>query len=176
MTTIVKSVDVEVPVHTAYNQWTQFTTFPKFMAGVRRVDQLSDTVTHWDTEIAGVHREFDARITEQLPDERIAWRAVDGPEQSGVVTFHRLDDTHTRVHLQMDFEPSGFTELAGTALGLVERRVQGDLDRFKTFIEDRGQETGGWRGHIERPPQAGEARFTEHGPGPVQPPGTSPPR
>lgn len=151
MTTIEQSVDVEVPVTTAYDQWTQFESFPEFMEGVDRIDQLTDTTTHWVTSIAGVHREFDAQITEQLPDERVAWTSVDGPKQAGVVTFHRLDDDHTRVMLQLDYEPEGVVETAGDKLGVVQHRIKGDLDRFKKYIEARGTATGGWRGQVDRP-------------------------
>ena len=151
MSTVTESVDVEVPVRTAYNQWTQFEEFPRFMEGVQEIRQLDATHTHWKTEIAGVKREFDAEITEQLPDERVAWKSVEGEKQAGVVTFHRLDDTHTRVTVQMDFDPQGFVENAGDKLGIVDRRVKGDLKRFREFIEHRGQETGGWRGDVPRP-------------------------
>ena len=155
-TTIEKSVDVAVPVSTAYNQWTQFESFPHFMEGVEEVQQITDTRTHWRTKIAGVQREFDAEITEQHPEERIAWRTIDGPYQAGVVTFHRLDDQHTRVMLQLEYHPDSLVEKAGTALGVVQRRVEGDLERFKQFIESRGQETGAWRGEVPRRPQQGE--------------------
>jgi uncharacterized membrane protein len=155
-TTIEKSVDVAVPVRTAYNQWTQFESFPQFMEGVEEVQQVNDTRTHWRTRIAGVEREFDAEITEQHPDERVAWHTVDGPYQAGVVTFHRLDDERTRVMLQMEYHPDTLAEKAGTALGLVQRRAEGDLERFKQFIESRGQETGAWRGDVPRPPQQGD--------------------
>jgi uncharacterized membrane protein len=151
MSTIEKSVEVEVPVTTAYNQWTQFESFPEFMEGVDRIDQISPTTTHWVTSIGGVHREFDAEITEQNPDERIAWTSVDGPKQAGVVTFHRLGEGTSKVMLQMDFEPEGVVETAGDKLGVVGRRVEGDLKRFKSFIESRGTEEGGWRGTVERP-------------------------
>jgi uncharacterized membrane protein len=156
VTTIEKSIDVEAPVSRAYNQWTQFETFPAFMAGVERVSQLTPTRTHWEINIGGVRREFDAEITEQHPDERVAWRSVEGPEHGGVVTFHRLNDHTTRVHLQMQYHPETLTEKAGAALGAVGTRIKGDLERFKDFIESRGQETGGWRGDVNRPPQAGE--------------------
>jgi len=155
VTTIEKSVDVSTPVRTAYNQWTQFESFPKFMEGVDRITQQTPTRTHWKTTIGGVTREFDAEITEQHPDERVAWRSMDGPTHAGVVTFHRLDDRTTRVHLQMEFAPESFTEKAGAALGVVGHRIQGDLDRFKEFIEGRGGETGSWRGDVQPPPQAG---------------------
>jgi uncharacterized membrane protein len=149
MTTIEQSMDVEVPVSTAYNQWTQFEEFPAFMEGVETVTQVTDDRLHWKTRIAGVEREFDAQITEQHPDERIAWRTLDGPDQAGVVTFHKLDPGKTRVMLQLDFDPEGFVEQAGDKLGLVKSRVKGDLERFKTFIEKRSVETGAWRGDIE---------------------------
>ena len=149
MTTIEQSMDVEVPVSTAYNQWTQFEEFPRFMEGVEEVKQVTDDRLHWVTKIAGVKREFDAEITEQHPDERIAWRALDGPDQAGVVTFHKLDPGKTRVMLQLDFDPEGVVEQAGDKLGLVKARVKGDLDRFKSFIEERNAETGAWRGDIQ---------------------------
>ena len=146
-----ESVDVAVPVRTAYNQWTQFEEFPRFMSGVKEVRQLGDTMTHWTVEIGGVTREFDARITEQLPDERIAWTSVSGPKQGGVVTFHRLDPTHTRVTAQLEMEPEGLAEKVADKTGIVGSRVKGDLERFRTFVESRGGETGAWRGTVERP-------------------------
>jgi len=158
VSTIEKSIDVHVPVRTVYNQWTQFESFPAFMAGVDRVTQVTDTLTHWETTIAGAHREFDAEITEQHPDERIAWRTVDGSPHGGVVTFHRLDDKTTRVAVQMEYEPESLAEKAGAALGVVGNRVRSDLERFKEFIETRGQETGAWRGDVPRSPQRGEAQ------------------
>jgi ribosome-associated toxin RatA of RatAB toxin-antitoxin module len=156
MTTIEKSVDVAAPVRTAYNQWTQFESFPSFMDGVERITQETPTRTHWRTVIGGVIREFDAEITEQHPDERIAWHSVDGPHHAGVVTFHRIDDSTTRVHLQMEYAPDSLPEKAGTALGVVGHRIQGDLRRFKEFIEAHGTETGAWRGEVDRPAQEGE--------------------
>jgi uncharacterized membrane protein len=149
MTTVEQSVEVEVPVSTAYNQWTQFEEFPQFMEGVERIDQLTDDKLHWVTKIAGVEREFDATITEQHPDERVAWTTTDGPKQAGVVTFHKLDDQRTKVMLQLDFEPEGLVEQAGDKLGIVRSRVKGDLERFKEFMEKRGAETGAWRGDIQ---------------------------
>jgi uncharacterized membrane protein len=151
MSTVEKSIDVDVPARTAYNQWTQFESFPQFMEGVDRVDQTSDTTTHWLTSIGGVSREFDAQITEQHPDQRIAWSSVDGPKHAGVVTFHRLDADKTRVMLQMDYEPEGVVENVGDKLGIVGRRAEGDLKRFKDFIESRGTESGAWRGEVDRP-------------------------
>jgi uncharacterized membrane protein len=148
MSTIEQSIEVDVPVSTAYNQWTQFESFPRFMEGVERIDQVGDTMTHWVTSIGGVKREFDAKITEQHPDERVAWSSVDEPRQAGVVTFHRLSPDTTKVMVQMDFEPEGLVETAGDKLGVVKRRVKGDLERFKAFIESRGAEEGAWRGEV----------------------------
>ncbi|MFF9221051.1 SRPBCC family protein [Streptomyces viridosporus] len=149
MSQVEESIKVDVPVRTAYNQWTQFESFPEFMDGVERIEQRSDTLTHWVTKIGGVRREFDARITEQVPDERVAWTTVDGEaKQAGVVTFHRLGDTSTKVMLQMDFDPEGLAESVGDKLGLVKRQAVGDLKRFKEFIERRGLESGSWRGEV----------------------------
>jgi len=146
-----ESVDVAVPIRTAYNQWTQFEDFPRFMSGVKEVRQLDDTTTHWIVEIGGVRREFDARITEQLPDERVAWTSTSGTRQGGVVTFHRIDADHTRVTAQLEMDPEGMAEQVADKTGLVGRRVKGDLQRFREFIESRGQETGAWRGEVDRP-------------------------
>jgi len=151
MSTVIETVDVAVPIHTAYNQWTQFEEFPRFMDGVQEIRQITDTTVHWVIEIAGVHREFDTRITEQRPDERVAWTSVEGPTHAGVVTFHRLDDTHTRVTAQMDIEPEGFLETVGDKAGFIDRQVKGDMKRFREFIESRGTETGEWRGEIDAP-------------------------
>jgi uncharacterized membrane protein len=151
MAEVTESVDVEVPVQTAYNQWTQFEEFPKFMEGVEEVRQLDDTHLHWVAEIGGQRREWDAEITEQRPDERVAWRSTNGTTNAGVVTFHRLSDSTTRVTVQMEWEPEGISEKVGAAVGTDDRRVRGDLERFKEMIENRGSETGGWRGEVERP-------------------------
>jgi uncharacterized membrane protein len=152
MSTVTESVDVAVPVRTAYNQWTQFEDFPQFMDGVDEIRQVTPELTHWKVSIAGIEREFDARITEQHPDERVSWTSVDGPRHAGVVTFHRLDETHTRVTVQMDIEPEGVAETVGDKVGIIDRKVKGDVKRFKEFIESRGgQETGAWRGDIDRP-------------------------
>ncbi|MEW2085885.1 SRPBCC family protein [Streptomyces sp. NPDC005283] len=149
MSTVKESVEVEVPVHTAYNQWTQFEEFPKFMEGVEEVTQLDDTHNHWTTKIGGVRREFDTEIVDQLPDERIAWRTISGDtQQMGMVRFQRLDDTHTRVELVMDVEPTGAADKAASAVGLIDRRVKGDMRRFKEFVEERGEESGSWRGRV----------------------------
>jgi uncharacterized membrane protein len=150
MSTIVESIDVKVPVRTAYNQWTQFESFPQFMEGVERVDQLDDARLHWVAKVGGKTKEWDARITEQTPDQRVAWTATDGAENAGVVTFHRIDDATTRVTVQMDLDPEGPLENIGDAIGVPDRRVKGDLERFKEFIESRGGETGAWRGEIKQ--------------------------
>ena len=152
MSTIEQSVEVDVPVRTAYNQWTQFEQFPHFMEGVESVTQMTDTKLHWTAEIAGARREWDAEITEQRPDERIAWKATSGAQNDGVVTFHRLDDSKTKVMLQLDFDPEGFVEKAGDMLGVVRARTKGDLGRFKDFVEARGTETGAWRGEVKQDP------------------------
>ena len=149
MSTIEESIDVQVPVHTAYNQWTQFEEFPEFMEGVESVAQVDERHLRWVASIGGVRREWDAEISEQHPDERVAWRATDGATNAGVVTFHKLDDDRTRVMLQLDFEPEGFVETVGDLVGAVRRRAVGDLERFKEFIESRGTETGAWRGNID---------------------------
>jgi len=148
METIEKTVDIHVPAQTAYNQWTQFEEFPKFMEGVESVKQLDDTRLHWKVNIAGEHKEWDARITEQIPDQRIAWRSEGGEFTAGAVSFQPLGADQTRLTVRLDYDPKGATEKIGDMLGLVARRVEGDLERFKDFIESRGQETGGWRGTV----------------------------
>jgi uncharacterized membrane protein len=148
MSTFEKSIEVDVPVTTAYNQWTQFEEFPQFMAGVERVEQIDDKRLHWVAEIAGVRREWDAEIVDQTPDQQIAWRVTDGSKNDGVVTFRPLESNRTEVNLKLDFEPEGFKEQAGDKLGFVSARVRGDLERFKEFIESRGAETGAWRGTV----------------------------
>jgi uncharacterized membrane protein len=148
MSTIEQSIDVEVPVRTAYNQWTQFEEFPKFMDGIREVRQLSDTRLLWKSEIGGVEETWEAEIDQQVPDMRIAWHSITGAKNAGVVTFHRLDDNRTRVMLQIDYEPKGVIENLGDAVGAVSLRVKGDLQRFKEFIETLGSETGAWRGTV----------------------------
>jgi uncharacterized membrane protein len=150
MSTIEQSIDVAVPVRTAYNQWTQFEDFPRFMEGVEEVRQLDDTHLRWRTKVGGREHEFDAEITEQRPDERIAWNATRGADQAGVVTFHRVDEAQTRIMLQLEAEPDGAVEKAGDALGVLKRRVKGDLERFKEMIEARGAETGAWRGEVDQ--------------------------
>ena len=156
MASVQESIDVAVPVSTAYNQWTQFETFPRFMGGVDTVTQTSDTMTHWVTSIGGVTREFDAEITEQHPDERVAWKSTDGESHAGVVTFHRIDDTTTRLMVQIDWNPETFTEKVGAVVNADALQVKGDLKRFKDFIEKSGGETGAWRGDVAAP-STGEA-------------------
>ena len=150
MAKVEEYVEVNVPVQTAYNQWTQFEDFPQFMEGVEQVQQLDDTKLHWVAKIAGRRKEWDAEVTEQQPDERVAWTSTSGARNAGVVTFHRLGDNQTRVMLQMDVEPEGPIESAGAALGALQTQVKGDLERFKQFIESRGQETGAWRGEVQQ--------------------------
>jgi uncharacterized membrane protein len=152
MSTIEKAIDVEVPVRTAYDQWTQFEDFPRFMEDVERIEQLDDTTTRWHVKMAGQERTFDADITEQEPDQRVAWRSRGETEQAGVVTFHRIDEGKTRVTLQMDIEPSDWKEKVGDALNIIDKKVEKDLEQFKSFIEQRGTETGEWRGEVEQDP------------------------
>ncbi|MCK8677649.1 SRPBCC family protein [Streptomyces lichenis] len=149
MSTVKETIEVDVPVHTAYNQWTMFEEFPRFMEGVDEIRQIDDRHNHWKTSIGGVHREFDTEIVDQLPDERVAWRTVAGDtRQKGVVTFRKVDERHTRVELVMDVEPSGMAEKAADAVGILDRRVKGDMRRFKDYIETQSGESGGWRGRI----------------------------
>ena len=150
MSELQESIDVEVPVRVAYNQWTQFESFPKFMSGVESITQTSDTRTHWVISVDGVKREFDAEITEQTPDERVAWKSTDGSTHAGVVTFHRLAEGRSRLMLQLDTEPEGLVEKAADKLGFLKRQAKGDLERFKSFIESEGNETGGWRGQVDQ--------------------------
>lgn len=158
MANMEKSIDVNVPATTAYNQWTQFETFPQFMEGVEQVRQLDDRTLHWRATIGGDTQEWKAEITEQIPDKRIAWRSTTGAPNAGVVTFHRLDDDRTRVMLQIDYSPQDWKESLGDLLGFVARRVEGDLKRFKEFIEQRGGETGAWRGKIDSPDERTQVR------------------
>ncbi|MGH3381703.1 MAG: SRPBCC family protein [Actinoallomurus sp.] len=150
MGSVTESVDVDVPVHIAYNQWTQFADFPKFMEGVEKVNQITATMTHWVVKVAGVTTEFDAQITEQIPDERVAWHSIEGPGHAGVVTFHRTSEGTTRVIARMDVDPEGFVENVADKAGLLKLRTRADLKRFKEFIEGRGRETGAWRGSVDR--------------------------
>jgi len=145
---IEQSIDLDVPVHTAYNQWTQFEDFPRFMESVREVRQLDDRRLAWRAEIGGVEKTWEAEISEQIPDARIAWHNLRGATNAGVVTFHRLSDDRTRIMLQMEYDPEGLAENVGDLVGVTKLRIKGDLQRFKEFIESRGSETGAWRGEI----------------------------
>ncbi len=150
MGSAIKTVDIHVPVRTAYNQWTQFESFPHFMEGVQEVKQLDDRRLHWRVKVGGKEEEWDAVITEQIPDERIAWRSTSGAENAGVVTFHKIDPGTTRIMLQLEVYPEDFKEKVGDWLQIPRLRVKGDLQRFKEFIESRGAETGAWRGEVEQ--------------------------
>jgi uncharacterized membrane protein len=148
MESIEKSIEVNVPVRTAYNQWTQFEEFPQFMEGVEAVRQLDDKRPHWRASIAGKTEEWQAEIVEQTPDMVVAWRSTSGAENAGRVSFAPAGMDATRVTLRLDYDPEGMVESVGDKLGFVSRRVEGDLERFKEFIEGRGTETGAWRGEI----------------------------
>lgn len=146
--TVEESIEVNVPVSTAYNQWTQFEDFPKFMDSVHEVRQIDDTHLHWRADIAGKEEQWDAEITEQIPDKRIAWRSLGGVKNAGVVTFHKISDTKTRVMLQMDYDPQSVDEKIGDALGFVKMQAKSNLQRYKQLLESRGTETGAWRGTV----------------------------
>ena len=150
MATIEESVEVEVPVRTAYNQWTQFEEFPRFMEGVDQVEQITDTRVHWKASFGGQTREWDAEIVEQIPDERISWKSTEGADNAGVVTFHKLAPGKSKVMLQLEFDPEGLVEQAGDKLGVIRARTTGDLKRFKKFIESQGSESGAWRGEVDQ--------------------------
>ena len=143
------SIDVNVPVTAAYNQWTQFEEFPKFMDGVEQVRQLDDSTLEWHANIGGNDETWTAKISEQEPDRVIAWRSTSGPFNSGRVTFQPAGADGTRITLTMEWTPESPIQRAGDALGFDDRRVKGDLERFKEFIESRGHETGAWRGEIK---------------------------
>jgi uncharacterized membrane protein len=149
MTQIIETIDVDVPVTTAYNQWTQFEQFPRFLEHVESITQTSDTSTHWRVEVAGQVREFDAEITEQHPDERVAWTSTGGEvDHAGVVTFHKLSDTTTRVTVQLDWEPEGVLEKLGSLVGVGKHVVKDGLEQFKKYIEAQGTADGAWRGDV----------------------------
>ena len=149
MSLIEKSIEINVPVRAAYNQWTQFEDFPKFMEGVKQVKQIDDTHLHWKAEIGGKEKEWDAEITAQIPDERVAWRSRNGAGNDGGGTFHRLSDSKSKVMLQLEYDPEGVVENVGDTMGVVSQRVLGDLERFKRYVESRGHETGAWRGTVK---------------------------
>jgi len=148
METIEKTIEIEAPVNKVYNQWTQFEEFPRFMEGVEQVTQIDDKHLHWVAEVAGKRKEWDAEITVQIPDERIAWQSTSGVTNAGTVNFRPKDHEHTVVSLKMSYQPEGPMENVGDALGFLSRRVEGDLKRFKEFIQTRSTETGAWRGEI----------------------------
>ena len=149
MAKVQETIEVKVPVRTAYNQWTQFEEFPRFMEGVKQVVQLDDTTLEWTAEVFGQDKQWRAQITEQTPDQRVAWRSVGGAENAGTVEFQSIGSDETRVSVTMEVDPEGPIETVGTALGFLQRRVKGDLERFREFIEGRGQETGAWRGEVQ---------------------------
>lgn len=148
MSVIEKSIEINVPVQTAYNQWTQFEEFPRFMEGVEQVRQIDDKHLHWRASIGGKQKEWDAVITEQIPDQRIAWMSQGGSKNGGVVTFSPLSANKSKLNLRLEYETEGAVEKTGDTIGVVSGRVEGDLQRFKDFIESRGQETGAWRGKV----------------------------
>lgn len=154
-----KKIEVDVPVNTAYNQWTQFEEFPRFMEGVKQVEQLSDERLHWVAEAGGKQKDWTARITRQVPDEVIAWTSEGGTMNNGTIIFHPLDNGKTEIEAHMEFSPEDFQEQVGGALGFLDRKVEADLKRFKEFIEERGAETGAWRGEIHH----GETKETDSG-------------
>jgi uncharacterized membrane protein len=156
-TTIEEAIEVDVPVATAYNQWTQFEEFPRFMDGVDEVRQLNDTLLHWAATVAGKHAEWDARIIEQEPDTRITWESSDGKQTRGTVSFEPAGPGRSRIQLRLNYEPEGVTEKVGSAIGLDRRRIRGDLQRFRELIESRQNETGAWRGEVH----AGVASSTD---------------
>ena len=147
-TQVEKTIEVDVPVQIAYNQWTQFEDFPQFMGGVDQVRQVGDALTHWVAQIAGVRREWDAAILEQVPDSKVAWAATTGATNAGAVHFQSLGPARTLVRLHLEYEPEGLVEKVGDFLNVVSRQAEGDLERFKAFIESRGTATGGWRGAV----------------------------
>ena len=150
MSTIEQSIEVDAPISAVYNQWTQFEEFPQFMDGIDEIRQTDDRHLHWVASFGGSRHEWDAEIVEQSPEERVAWRNTEGKDNAGVVTFHKIADDRTRVMVQMDWAPEGVKEKVGAALGADDRRVKGDLERFKDLIEARGAESGGWRGEVPR--------------------------
>jgi uncharacterized membrane protein len=146
--TITESIEVDAPVSTAYNQWTQFEDFPLFMEGVEHVEQIDDTRLHWIAKVGGKTVEWDAKILEQHPDKQISWISEDGKKTRGTVTFEPIGESRTRISLSMSYQAEGLTEALGSAVGLDERRVRGDLERFKELVESRGAESGAWRGEV----------------------------
>ena len=150
MSTVEKSIDIDVPVRVAYDQWTQFESFPQFMEGIEEIKQIDDTHLHWRAKVGGHEVEWNAVITEQIPDERVAGKATDGKANAGVVTFHRLSDTSSRVMVQIEHEADGIMEKVGSALGADSREVKNSLENFKELVESRGSADGAWRGEVEQ--------------------------
>jgi uncharacterized membrane protein len=148
MATVEKSIEVNLPVRTVYNQWTQVEEFPRFMDGIEEVRQLDDTRSHWRAAIAGFEVEWDAEITEQIPDQQVAWRTSNGPEHTGVVKFAPIGEGRTRVSVALGYDPQKVDASARDNRGDAERGIEGDLQRFKKFIESRGKATGAWRGEV----------------------------
>jgi uncharacterized membrane protein len=150
MSKVEETIELDVPVTMAYNQWTQFEEFPQFMEHVDEVRQLDDKNLHWKVTVVGETEEFDAEVTEQIPDTRIAWKSTSGRAHGGAVDFHPLPGDRSQIVLSMDAEPEGVMEKAADVTGLASRQVKGDLKRFKELIENRGTESGAWRGEVER--------------------------
>ncbi len=148
MDRVAKSIEIEKPLRMVYDQWTQFEEFPRFMEGVEEVVQHGDRILHWKAKIGGKVEEWDAEIVDQVPDQQIAWRHTRGAVNRGVVSFMPLDGERCKVTLALEYDPNGFVEKVGDVLGVVSRRVEGDLERFKKFVEERQEETGAWRGQI----------------------------
>ena len=149
MASVSKTIEVQAPIREVYNQWTQFESFPEFMEGVEEVKQLDETHLHWRVKVGGKEREYEAVITEQVPDQRIAWRSTDGEPNAGDVKFESTG-SQTKIYLHLVWEPQGILEKAGDAIGLDDRRVEGDLERFKEFIEKQPAATGAWRGEVHQ--------------------------
>ncbi|MGY1609470.1 SRPBCC family protein [Geodermatophilus sp. SYSU D00700] len=166
-TKVEKSIQVDVPVRTAYDQWTQFEDFPHFMGGVKEVRQLDDRRLHWVAEIAGVRRQWEAAVLEQVPDQKVAWAATEGATNAGAVRFEPAGATSTIVYLELEYEPEGVVEQVGDKLGIVERQVRSDLERFKNLVESQGYASGAWRGSINEDLDVGtpttETAFQSHG-------------
>jgi uncharacterized membrane protein len=156
MERVTKTFEIDAPVRAVYNQWTQFEEFPRFMDGVKEVRQLDDTHLHWRASIAGKDKEWDSEIVEQVPDQRIAWRSTSGAPNAGTVRFEPLNKDRSRVHLTMEYEPKGFIENVGDAVGILDRKVEKAVEDFKRLIERRGQETGAWRGEVHGGQKSGE--------------------
>ena len=154
MATVKETIEVDVPVSTAYNQWTQFEEFPSFMEGVQSVTQVDDTHLRWVAEVGGKRRELQAEIVDQVPDQKIAWRAIDDNGPNGIVEFEPLGEDKTLIAVEMAYEPESITEQLGSAMGVDSRQVKRDLERFKELVESRGVESGAWRGEVD----AGETR------------------